>query len=123
MTFASVILGLFASVYEIVKEWSVYQRERMVTLRILPYITSKVIVMGTFALFQCFLFMLVIGIGVDYPKAGVLLPAILEIYLTLFISTLAAIMLGLLISSIVPNVNLFGLHIINVSDDICWCII
>ncbi len=105
MSFASVLLGLFASVYEIVKEWSVYQRERMVTLRIFPYILSKVIVMGAFALFQCFLFMLVIGLKVEYPSAGVLLPATFEIYLTLFFGTMAAIMLGLLISAIVPNAN------------------
>ncbi len=105
MSFASVLLGLFASVYEIVKEWSVYQRERMVTLRIIPYILSKVIVMGSFALLQCFLFMLVIGLKVDYPTAGVILPAILEIYITLFLGTVAAILMGLLISAIVPNAN------------------
>lgn len=105
MSFASVLLGLFASVYEIVKEWSVYQRERMVTLRIIPYILSKVIVMGAFALLQCFLFMLVIGLKVDYPSAGVMLPAILEIYITLFLGTVAAILMGLLISAIVPNAN------------------
>jgi hypothetical protein len=105
MTFASVLLGLFASVYEIVKEWSVYQRERMVTLRILPYILSKIIVMGFFALFQCLLFMIVIGLKVDYPSDGVLLPAILEIYITLVLGSMAAIMMGLLISAIVPNLN------------------
>ena len=54
---------------------------------------------------QCFLFLLVIAIGVEYPTAGVVLPAILEIYLTIYFGTLAAIMLGLLISAIVPNVN------------------
>ena len=43
MALASVLLGLFGSVYEIVKEWSVYQRERMVSLRILPYIASYVV--------------------------------------------------------------------------------
>lgn len=105
MSFASVLLGLFASVYEIVKEWSVYQRERMVTLRILPYILSKLIVMGFFALIQCFLFLFVIGLRVDYPSDGILLPAIMEIYITLVLGSMAAITMGLLISAIVPNVN------------------
>ncbi|MDF1515072.1 MAG: ATP-binding cassette domain-containing protein, partial [Anaerolineae bacterium] len=105
MSFASILLGLFASVYEIVKEWSVYQRERMVTLRILPYILSKVIVMGIFALLQCYLFMFVIGLKVDFPTAGVILPAFFEMYITLVLGTIAAILLGLLISAIVPNPN------------------
>jgi len=105
MAFASVLLGLFASVYEIVKEWSIYQRERMVTLRIIPYITSKVLVMGVFALFQCLLFLIVIGLKVDYPKHGALLSGPLEMYVTLFLGALAAIMMGLLISALVPNSN------------------
>lgn len=105
MALASVLLGLFASVYEIVKEWSIYQRERMVTLRILPYIASKVVVLGAFALIQCLLLMLVIGLKVDYPTEGVFLPALVEMYITLVVATLAAILLGLLISTIVPNLN------------------
>ena len=105
MALASVLLGLFASVYEIVKEWSIYQRERMVTLRILPYISSKAVVLGIFALLQCFLLMFVIGLKVDYPAEGVILPATLEIYITLVLGTLAAILMGLLISAIVPNLN------------------
>jgi len=105
MALASVLLGLFSSVYEIVKEWSIYQRERMVTLRIFPYIASKMMVLGFFALIQCLLLMLVIGIKVDYPQEGVFLPAPLEMYITLVLATLAATLMGLLISAIVPNLN------------------
>jgi ABC-type multidrug transport system ATPase subunit/pSer/pThr/pTyr-binding forkhead associated (FHA) protein len=105
MALASVLLGLFASVYEIVKEWSVYQRERMVTLRILPYVASKVVVLGIFAMIQCLLLMVVIGLKVDLPKAGAFLPAPVELYITLVLGTLAAILLGLLISASVPNPN------------------
>jgi len=105
MALASVLLGLFSSGYEIVKEWSVYQRERMVTLRILPYIASKMMVLGFFALIQCLLLMLVIGLKVDYPKGGIFLPASVEMYITLVIATLAATLMGLLISAIVPNTN------------------
>ncbi|MBN1811292.1 MAG: FHA domain-containing protein [Anaerolineae bacterium] len=105
MTLAAVLLGLFAAVYEIVKEWPIYQRERMVSVRVLPYIASKVVVLGCFALIQCFLLMLVIGIRVGYPTEGVILPALLEIYITLVLATLTAILMGLLISAIVPNAN------------------
>jgi len=105
MALASVLLGMFASVYEVVKEWSVYQRERMVTLRIVPYIASKVVVLGIFALVQCLLLMLVIGLKVDFPTEGVFLPALAEIYVTLVLATVASILMGLLISAIVPNSN------------------
>jgi ABC-type multidrug transport system ATPase subunit/pSer/pThr/pTyr-binding forkhead associated (FHA) protein len=105
MTLAAVLLGLFAAVYEIVKEWPIYQRERMVSVRVLPYIASKVVVLGSFALIQCFLLMLVIGIRVGYPTEGVIFPALVEIYITLVLATLTAILMGLLISAIVPNAN------------------
>ncbi|RLB23252.1 MAG: ABC transporter ATP-binding protein [Deltaproteobacteria bacterium] len=105
MALAAVLLGLFASAYEIVKERSVYQRERMVTLRIFPYIASKVIVLGIFALIQCLLLMIVIRFKVDYPGEGVFLPAPLEMYITLVLGTMAAITMGLLISALAPNAN------------------
>ena len=105
MALASVLLGLFASVYEIVKERSVYMRERMVSLRIIPYISSKVLVLGAFALIQCLLLMAVVAIRVDLPGKGVLLPAPIEMYITLVLGTLAAVQLGLLISAVVPNAN------------------
>jgi len=105
MALASVLLGLFSSVYEIVKEKSIYRRERMVSLRIVPYVASKIVVLGVFALIQCLLFMAVIGLKVDYPKTGIILPAPLEMYVTLVLGTMAAILLGLLISALAPNTN------------------
>jgi hypothetical protein len=105
LALASVLLGLFASVYEVVKEKSIYRRERMVTLCIIPYVASKVVVLGVFALVQCLLLMIVINLKVDYPQTGVLLPAPIEMYVTLFLGTMAAILMGLLISALVPNTN------------------
>ena len=105
MALAAVLLGLFAAAYELVKERAIYQRERMVSLRLLPYLASKVVVLLAFALAQCLLFLLVISLKVDFPKDGVLLPAPLELYITLVLSALAAVMLGLFISAFVPNQN------------------
>lgn len=105
LAFAGVLLGLFASGYEIVKERSIYRRERMVTVRIVPYLLSKVLVIGTFALVQCGLLLAVVTLKVRLPTTGVLLPASLEIFITLFLATLAAIHIGLFISALVPNTN------------------
>jgi hypothetical protein len=103
MGLAAVLLGLFSAGFEIVKEWSIYQRERLVVVRILPYLSSKVVVLGFFALVQCALLILVVSFKVDMPKDGVLLPAPLELYITLVLGTLAAILMGLLISALVPS--------------------
>ncbi len=105
MALAAVLLGLFAAAYEIVKERPIFQRERMVTLRLLPYLASKLVVLAAFALLQCLLFLIVIGLQVDMPAWGVLLPAPLEMYITLFLGALTAITMGLFVSSIVPNTN------------------
>ena len=105
MALAAVLLGLFAAAYEIVKERAIYRRERMVTLRLLPYLASKVTVLSIFALIQCLLLLAVVAIKVELPSEGVFLPAPLEMYITLVVGTLAAIMLGLLISALMPNTD------------------
>lgn len=103
MSLAGVLLGVFAGAYEIVKESAIYQRERMVTLRILPYLASKIVVLGAFAAIQCFLLMLVVSLKVQFPNQGILLPALVEMYLSLVAMTLVAILMGLLVSALVPK--------------------
>lgn len=105
MGLASVLLGLFAAAYEIVKEQAIYQRERMVTLRLVPYLFSKVIVLSGFAIIQCLLLIIVVSLGVQFPTDGVLLPAPVEMYITLVLGALVTILMGLFISSLVPNTN------------------
>ncbi len=105
MGLAAVLLGLFGSAYEIVKERAIYLRERMVTLRLFPYLLSKVAVLGAFALLQCALLLLVIALKVRLPREGLFLPAPVEMYITLAMGALAAIMLGLMVSALVPNTN------------------
>ena len=53
LALAANLLGIFAGAYEIIKEDAIYRRERMVNLRIVPYLLSKVAVLGCFALMQC----------------------------------------------------------------------
>jgi ABC-type multidrug transport system ATPase subunit len=105
LVLAAVLLGLFAAAYEIVKERAIYRRERMVTVRILPYLASKVVVLSAFALVQCFFLLLVVSIKVEFPAEGVVSAAMLEMYITLVAAALAAIMMGLLISALVPKTD------------------
>ncbi len=103
LALAANLLGIFAAAYEIVKEGAIYRRERMVNLKIVPYLLSKVTVLALFALLQCLLLLLVVGLKVKYPADGVFLPSPIEMYVTLFLATLASISLGLLISASVRN--------------------
>ena len=103
MALAATLLGLFGAAYEIVKEAAIYHRERMVNLRIPPYLASKVVILLGFGLIQCALLLLVMRLRVAFPGPGVLLPAVVEMYITLVLATLASIALGLLISAVVRS--------------------
>lgn len=105
MALAMVLLGVFAAAYEIIKEQAIYRRERMVTLRVVPYLLSKMVVLGGFALVQGLLFLAVISLRIQIPPDGILLPTLTEMYITLVLGTLAAINLGLLISAIVTSTD------------------
>lgn len=103
MALAGSLLGLFAASYEIVKEEAVYQRERMVNLKIAPYLASKMVVLAGFALVQSALFLFVLRLKITFPDKGVFLPAGVEMYITLVLTALASIALGLLISAAVRS--------------------
>ncbi len=105
MALTAVMLGLFSSAYEIAKERTIYQRERMVSLQLVPYLASKVFLLGVFGAFQSLLFLLVIQAKVVFPEQGVLFSAFWEMYITLFLGVIAAITLGMLISAIAPTQN------------------
>ena len=103
MALAASLLGIFGAAYEIVKEQAVYARERMINLKIAPYVTSKVAALLLFALLQCALLLVAVGLKVKLPDDGILMPPAVEIYITLLLTTLASICLGLMISAAVTR--------------------
>jgi ABC-type multidrug transport system ATPase subunit/pSer/pThr/pTyr-binding forkhead associated (FHA) protein len=107
LALASVLLGLFAAAYEVVKERSIYGRERMVNLSITSYLSSKFLVLGSFALLQGALLLGSLQLaGVELPSLPtVLLPTWPELYVTIVLATLASIATGLFISTITPTRN------------------
>jgi len=105
MAFAAIMLGLFGAAYEIVKERSVYRRERQVVLRLVPYVASKAVVLLGFALIQCLLFLVTVSLKVRLPQDGVFLPAPVEMYLTLVFVAGAATLAGLFVSALVPRTS------------------
>jgi ABC-type multidrug transport system ATPase subunit/pSer/pThr/pTyr-binding forkhead associated (FHA) protein len=75
MSLAALWFGASNAVREIVGEWAIYHRERMVSLRIGPYVASKFAVLGLLALFQCLTLLIIVdvGFGLKAPRVSVLL--------------------------------------------------
>lgn len=102
MAFATVLFGCINGAREIVKEAPIYNRERAVNLGILPYMFSKIVVLGILCLFQSAILVVVVQLG-EPLKQGIFLPPMLETYITLALTSLAGLMVGLTISAIAPN--------------------
>lgn len=100
--FIAVLSGILNSIREIVKEGVIYRRERTVNLGIVPYVLSKVLLLSILALYQSAALLLIVN-AFEPLHQGVFLPVFLEAYITLTLSALVGMMLGLLVSSLVPN--------------------
>lgn len=101
-TCAAIWVGLSTSLQEIVKEAQIYLREKLVNLGILPYLGSKVIILGGLALLQTLLITLVILLGFAAPKPE-LISWEVGASVTTFLTLLTSLSLGLLVSAIVKN--------------------
>jgi len=102
MAFAATIFGLINGAREIVKEAPIYRRERTVNLGIAPYMFSKIVILGVLCLVQSAI--LVFAVNWVAPiQQGIFLPAPLEVYITMALTSLAGLMIGLTISAFAPN--------------------
>ncbi|HLW00819.1 MAG TPA: FHA domain-containing protein [Ktedonobacterales bacterium] len=104
MAAAAVWFGTINAAREIVKEAPIYRRERTVNLGIFPYVMSKVFVLGLLCLVQSFLLLVIVGLKSGYPD-GIILPAFLELYISLVLTALGGLMMGLAVSAIAPNTD------------------
>ncbi|WP_052891174.1 FHA domain-containing protein [Thermogemmatispora carboxidivorans] len=102
MAFAAVMFGCINGAREIVKEAPIYRRERAVNLGIIPYMFSKIAVLGLLCLLQSLVLVVMVDLKAPFHQ-GVFLPVGLEIYITMALTSLAGLMLGLTISAIAPN--------------------
>jgi len=102
MAFAAVMFGCINGAREIVKESAIYRRERAVNLGIMPYMFSKIAVLGTLCLLQSAILVLFIALRAPIQHS-VLLPPLVETYITLALTSIAGLMVGLTVSAIAPN--------------------
>jgi ABC-type multidrug transport system ATPase subunit/ABC-type multidrug transport system permease subunit len=97
-------VGLSSAVREIVKESAIYTRERLVNLRLVPYLGSKVLIWIGLGVCQTLLLMAAILLGFD-PPSSALLPWALGLAITNFLTIMASICLSLAISALVKSEN------------------
>ncbi|GAC1354520.1 MAG: hypothetical protein NVSMB38_33130 [Ktedonobacteraceae bacterium] len=102
MAFTAVLFGAVNAAREIVKEEPIYRRERAVNLGIIPYMFSKIVVLTLLCLLQTAMLVLIVNI-VEPFQQGIFLPALLEVYITIALTALAGLMVGLTVSAIAPN--------------------
>jgi len=110
MAFAAMLFGTINGSREIVKEAPIYRRERTVNLGIAPYMFSKIVILGILCLLQSAILVLAVN-GIAPIQQGILLPALLEVYITMALTSLAGLMLGLTISALAPNNDRAGILI------------
>lgn len=99
MIVSAIYFGATNSVREIVKEVVIYKRERLVNLRIAPYITSKLTILGLLCLIQTFLFLGIIKLFLG-------LPSFLLSALVFYLISISSVLMGLTISAVASNPNI-----------------
>jgi ABC-type multidrug transport system permease subunit len=93
MVVAAIWFGCNNAARDIVGEWSIYKRERMVTLKLGPYVFSKLAVLMALCIFQCFSLL-----GIVYLSCG-LHSNFLADFTVLLIASMIGAGLGLSISA------------------------
>ena len=99
---AAVLFGCINGTREIVKEASIYRRERTVNLGIFPYVASKFLILGALALIQSAAILIVVQLFEPLHQ-GIIFPVTLETYITLVLTALAGLMVGLAASAFAAN--------------------
>ena len=97
-------IGLSNAIREIVKEAAIYFRERLLNLRLIPYLSSKLFIRGGLALVQTLLITLVVLLTFEAPQSE-LIPWSLGFAITTFLSLLASTSLSLMLSALVKTEN------------------
>ena len=102
LSFATVLFGTINGYREIVKEAAIYRRERTVNLGILPYMFSKLVVLGFLSIVQSLILLLITDL-IEPLHQGVFLPINLEVLITFVLSSLGGLLVGLAISAVSSN--------------------
>jgi len=103
LTCAAFWVGMLNSIQEICKEKDIFAREKMSTVRLFPYIASKISVIGILCVFQAFVLVLIVQIFSGLPENTLGIQPFLGYFITACLTTVCAACWGLAVSSLSPN--------------------
>lgn len=99
LVISSMWFGIINSVKEIVSEKAIYERERLIGLKLVPYILSKFIILSILSFIQVVILLFIV-------KAFVPLDVqMLDLLILIFITALSGLAIGLLTSAIAKSVS------------------
>lgn len=104
----AVWFGTSNAAREITKENAIYMRERLVNLKVLPYIMSKVAVLSGLCFIQSVTLVGIVMLRSGVPGNGAFLPGWLEMIIATWLTTLAGMGMGLLVSALFNNADKAG---------------
>lgn len=104
---ACIWIGLFNSIRSICKERAIIKREHRTGLHISSYVVAHLVYEMVISLLESLIVIAIVAVANwgHLPEEGVMLPAVLELQITFFLTIFSSDALGLLISSIVRNEN------------------
>jgi len=105
MALEAMLAGLFLPI-GLIQERSIFLRERMHNLKVLPYVLSKTLLSAVLAGIQVSLYLIILSFRVDFPAKGLYFSGYVELFITLFLTMMAGISLALLISAFSKSVDM-----------------
>lgn len=103
---ACIWLGIFNSIQSICKEHDIIRSEYRQGMKLSSYITANVLWQAVLCLIQSiiiFVICIAFGFFENSPSDGVMLPALVEYFITVFLLTFGSAVLGIMVSSISGN--------------------
>ncbi len=119
----AVFMGTAASVRELVGERAIYKREKAVGLSSQAYLWGKLTIFGVLTLVQSLILVLLVGVRKPGPSSAVLLGSpTLELIVACWLTALAAVALGLLMSSFVrTSEQVMPLLVVSIMAQLVLC--
>jgi hypothetical protein len=100
LTVNCLLVGGLSQMREFVKEGDIYKRERLVNLKIFPYVLSKIWIALLLAFYQAAAYLLIRFTAYDIPGG---FQEMIFFYITLLLAVLAGMSGGLLVSAFAPG--------------------
>lgn len=99
LVLSSMWFGIINSVKEIVGEKAIYERERLIGLKLIPYILSKFIILALLSLIQVLVLIAIIKLSIPLEVNNV------DLILIIFVTALSGLSIGLLLSAVAKSVS------------------